>query len=261
MKCLRDKKMLVGRVVALVAALLLTCAVFPRVARADEGSVRIHVLNFYEDEDAILIESDGRFGMVDSGEDDDYPKGNDARYPYRSGTRVRKGHQDEVIAYLERMGVTSDNFEFYIGTHPHSDHIGSADDVIKTFKPQRVYSPDYKDSYLSDPWRLWDNLYIFDQMKAAAKKVEDSIEETLTFMDFPSQHWTRIRTNNTLERLNREIKRRTRAIGAFPDGNSALMLVCARLRHVAGSEWGIKRYMNMEHLLEIDLEQEDTLIG
>ena len=181
MKCLRDKKMPVGRVVALVAALLLTCAVFPRVARADEGSVRIHVLNFYEDEDAILIESDGRFGMVDSGEDDDYPKGNDARYPYRSGTRVRKGHQDEVIAYLERMGVTSDNFEFYIGTHPHSDHIGSADDVIKTFKPQRVYSPDYKDSYLSDPWRLWDNLYIFDQMKAAAKKVGASFITNLSY--------------------------------------------------------------------------------
>ena len=74
----------------------------------------------------------------------------------------------------------------------------------------------------------------------AAQKVEDSIEETLTFMDFPSQHWTRIRTNNMLERVNREIKRRTRAIGAFPDGNSALMLVCARLRHVAGSTWGEK---------------------
>ena len=99
------------------------------------------------------------------------------------------------------------------------------------------------------------------KLKAAAKKVEDSIEETLTFMDFPSQHWTRIRTNNTLERLNREIKRRTKAIGAFPDGNSALMLVCARLRHVAGSEWGAKRYMNMEHLFEIDLEQEDILAG
>ncbi|MBQ9882306.1 MAG: transposase, partial [Synergistes sp.] len=56
---------------------------------------------------------------------------------------------------------------------------------------------------------------------------------------------------NTLERLNREIKRRTRAIGAFPDGNSALMLVCARLRHVAGSSWGNKRYMNMGHLLEL----------
>ena len=94
----------------------------------------------------------------------------------------------------------------------------------------------------------------------AAQKVEDSIEETLTFMDFPSQHWTRIRTNNMLERVNREIKRRTRAIGAFPDGNSALMLVCARLRHVAGSTWGEKRYMNMEHLQEVDT-QSHTLAG
>ena len=92
------------------------------------------------------------------------------------------------------------------------------------------------------------------QLKAAAQKVEASIEETLTFMDFPSQHWTRIRTNNTLKRLNREIKRRTKAIGAFPDGNSALMLVCARLRHVAGTDWGIKRYLNMEHILEMDAE-------
>ena len=99
------------------------------------------------------------------------------------------------------------------------------------------------------------------KLKAAAQKVEDSIEETLTFMDFPSQHWTRIRTNNTLERLNREIKRRTRAIGAFPDGNSALMLVCARLRHVAGSDWGTKRYMNMDHLMEIDSDQDASLVG
>ena len=101
------------------------------------------------------------------------------------------------------------------------------------------------------------------QMKlaAAAKKVEESIDETLTFMNFPSQHWTRIRTNNTLERLNREIKRRTRSIGAFPDGNSALMLVCARLRHVAGTDWGIKRYMNMDHLLEMELEKSDTIAG
>ena len=96
------------------------------------------------------------------------------------------------------------------------------------------------------------------KLSAAAKKVEDSIKETLTFMDFPSQHWTRIRTNNTLERLNREIKRRTRAIGAFPDGNSALMLVCARLRHVAGTDWGTKRYMNMDHLSK---PEDDLLSG
>ncbi len=86
------------------------------------------------------------------------------------------------------------------------------------------------------------------KLSRAAQKVEDGIEETLTYMDFPTQHWTRIRTNNTIERVNREIKRRTRAIGAFPDGQSALMLVCARLRHVAGTQWGTRKYMNMDHL-------------
>ncbi len=54
------------------------------------------------------------------------------------------------------------------------------------------------------------------KLKEAAKKVEDGIEETLTYCDFPSEHWTRIRTNNVIERLNREIRRRTRVVGTFP---------------------------------------------
>lgn len=100
------------------------------------------------------------------------------------------------------------------------------------------------------------------KLSAAAKKLQDGIEETLTYMDFPTQHWSRIRTNNTIERLNREIKGRTKAIGAFPDGQSALMLVCARLRHVAGTQWGAKRYMNMDHLRSMELDTEsDNIAG
>lgn len=94
------------------------------------------------------------------------------------------------------------------------------------------------------------------KLKEAAKKIGDSIEETLTYMDFPFEHWTRIRTNNVIERLNREIRRRTRVVGTFPDGNSALMLVCARLRHVAGSQWGNKKYMSMKHLENSGLESD-----
>ena len=84
------------------------------------------------------------------------------------------------------------------------------------------------------------------KLKEAAKKVEDGIEETLTYCDFPSEHWTRIRTNNVIERLNREIRRRTRVVGTFPDGNSALMLVCARLRHVAGTQVGQQKIYEHE---------------
>ncbi len=86
------------------------------------------------------------------------------------------------------------------------------------------------------------------KLKEAAAKIENGVEETLAYADFPFEHWTRIRTNNVIERLNREIRRRTRVVGTFPDGNSALMLVCARLRHVAGTQWGNKKYMNMKHL-------------
>ena len=96
------------------------------------------------------------------------------------------------------------------------------------------------------------------KLKEAARKVEEGVEETLTYFNFPSEHWTRIRTNDAIERLNREIRRRTRVVGCFPDGNSALMLVCARLRHVAGTQWGNKKYMNMRHLKALD---DASLVG
>ncbi len=86
------------------------------------------------------------------------------------------------------------------------------------------------------------------KLSKAAGIVETGIEETLTYMRYPQSHWRKIRTNNPLERIMREIKRRTRVVGVFPDGNSALMLVCARLRYVAGSKWGLKKYMNMDLL-------------
>jgi putative transposase len=92
------------------------------------------------------------------------------------------------------------------------------------------------------------------KLSQAAKLVEQSVSETLSYFDFPSQHWRSLRTNNPLERLMREIRRRTRVVGAFPDGQSALMLVAARLRHVAGTKWGTSRYLNMERFKERELE-------
>ena len=94
------------------------------------------------------------------------------------------------------------------------------------------------------------------KLTKAAKRIEDEIEETLTYMDFTKQHLTRIKTYNAIERLNREIKRRTKAIGAFPDGQSIFMLVCVRLRHVVATSCGARRYMNMDHLFK---SEEDLL--
>jgi putative transposase len=89
------------------------------------------------------------------------------------------------------------------------------------------------------------------KLAKAAEIVEIGIDETLSYYDLPPEHWRCLRTNNPLERLMREIRRRTRVVGAFPDGNSALMLVAARLRHVASTRWGTKRYLQMDRLAEI----------
>lgn len=88
------------------------------------------------------------------------------------------------------------------------------------------------------------------KLAKAARIVEEGVGETLSYMAFPREHWTRIRTNNPLERIMREIRRRTRVVGAFPDGQSALMLVAARLRHVAGTRWGTRKYLDMTRLAD-----------
>src|SRR5262249_14225625 len=86
------------------------------------------------------------------------------------------------------------------------------------------------------------------RLTKAAEVLRSGVEETLAYMAFPREHWTRLRTNNALERLMREIRRRTRVVGNFPDGQSALMLVAARLRYVAGTRWGARRYLDMDRL-------------
>ncbi|MDY3901429.1 MAG: IS256 family transposase [Atopobiaceae bacterium] len=86
------------------------------------------------------------------------------------------------------------------------------------------------------------------RLGAAAKVVREGCLETPAHADFPMQHWTRIRTNNAIERLNRGIRRRTRVVGTFPDGRSALMLVTARLKYIAEREWGKRRHLDVSLL-------------
>lgn len=98
----------------------------------------------------------------------------------------------------------------------------------------------------------------FELMKLskAAETVRTAVADTLSYYYFPREHWLRIRTNNMLERIIREIRRRTRVVGCFPDGNSALMLSAARLRHIAGTKWSTVRYLNMRRLIELKNAEE-----
>lgn len=93
------------------------------------------------------------------------------------------------------------------------------------------------------------------KLHKAAEQVEQTGEETLRYLNFPREHWRSIKTNNPLERIMREIRRRTRVVGAFPDGEIAVMLAAARLRHMSGTKWGSRRYLDMGRLQELHRER------
>lgn len=154
-------------------------------AAAKATNAKIHFINLNANNDAILLECDGQFGMVDSGEDGSYPDGSSKRYPWRAGIVKGNGQGQKVIDYLRSVGVK--RLEFYIGTHPHSDHIGNAHQIIKAFRPKRVYLRPYKDSYITNQTRLWDNLYVYDNTLKAIKEVNrqaSNAEDGITLIQY-----------------------------------------------------------------------------
>jgi transposase-like protein len=164
-----------------------------------------------------LIMSDKCLGLVES-LGDFYPKASWQRcvvHFYRNVfTVVPKGKVKEVAAMLKAIHAQEDKKEA----------MRKAALVVKKLQTMRL--------------------------GRASDILKEGIEETLRYYQFPREHWRRIRTNNPLERIMKEIRRRTRVVGSFPDGNSALMLVAARLRHIAGTKWGLKQYLKMDRIEE-----------
>ena len=76
----------------------------------------------------------------------------------------------------------------------------------------------------------------------AAELLEKAEADALAYLDFPAEHHRRIRTNNVQERTNREIKRRTRVVQAFPSAESMIRLVGAVMTE-ADEDWSTRRCM------------------
>lgn len=132
---------------------------------SETGIVKVHMVTSTQSTNAFILECDGHFAVVDSGEDKDYPQNP------RWGVTIGQGIEEKVIAYMHRLGVTEDNFDYYIGTHAHSDHIGSADEIIREFRPKTVITPKYQDEFLFSEAGCFDNLYVYERMLDAAKEV------------------------------------------------------------------------------------------
>lgn len=170
------------------------CGIVGPITVEASGETKIHFISLNSTTDAILLESNGHYGMVDSGEDWDYPDSEE--YPLREGVTKGIGYEQQVIHYLKQLGV--EKLDFYIATHSHSDHIGSGDEILNYFPTERLYINEYKDEYMydahgddpNDPYyiedakenRLWDNQYVYDCLIKAAKENGTQI---ITDLDFP----------------------------------------------------------------------------
>ena len=146
---------------------------------AGDGN-RIHFINLKSKSgsDAVLLESRGHFALIDMGEDYDFPDGSNPRYPDRWGITRDNGQvlEDRLFRHLKQVGV--EKLDFILGTHVHSDHIGSADEVLKRYPVDKFYLKRYSDERITTQWRLWDNLYNYDNaVKTALERGVNLIQD------------------------------------------------------------------------------------
>jgi transposase-like protein len=93
----------------------------------------------------------------------------------------------------------------------------------------------------------------------AATVLANGEEEVLTYMTFPTEHWTRIYSTNPLERLNREVKRRTDVVSIFPDADSVLRLVGSILIEVHDEWQAGRRYFSLDSMRKLTEPDDNPL--
>ncbi|MCY7063133.1 MBL fold metallo-hydrolase [Streptococcus oralis] len=146
---------------------------------------RIHFINTKANSgsDAILLESNGHYALIDMGEDYDFPDGSDPRYPSRWGISMRNNQvlEDRLIRHLDQIGVKK--LDFILGTHVHSDHIGGADEILNRYQVDKFYLKKYSDDRITSHWGLWDNLFNYDNALRAAQKRGVTLIQNITDED------------------------------------------------------------------------------
>ena len=139
--------------------------------------------------------------------------------------------------------------ESFIGSSWQMCHVHLIRQALKKVpkKKQKEVSEKIKEA-LVDRQKLQDLIRELDNMgyKSAADTLEHFQYDIMNYMQFPQSHWRRIRTTNMMERTNKEIKRRSRVVGAFPNQESVLRLTVSILIDI-NEEWITgNRYIVME---------------
>lgn len=208
----------------------------------------IHFLNT-DSSDAILIESDGHFALVDCGEDSDNPRGFEEL--------VYKGYEDEILDYLKRNATATDgkvHLDFVLGTHSHSDHIGGFDTIIEDDDViiDRAYLKVYDESKINDhEVEKWDNKEVYEQMVNALNQKNIPIISDITEKTFMLGNFTITLFNTEYDNSGIIVGENDNSIGTLIEKNGARVFLAADIDNINGDEDRIGKELGKIDLLKV----------
>ncbi|HIT52672.1 MAG TPA: MBL fold metallo-hydrolase [Candidatus Fimivicinus intestinavium] len=214
----------------------------------ESGADRIHFLNTGAS-DAILIESDGHFALVDAGEDSDYPAD-------RPNLRYT-GYEQVVLQYLKDHAADENGkvtLDFVLATHAHSDHMGGFDTVIADpdITVKRAYLKRYHpDNILSKEKRRWDNQEVYDQMVQALEARGVKIISDIPTEPFLLGNFTVRFLNTELDTVNQGIDENDNSVLTLLEKDGTRALLTGDLNNLSGDETRLAPEIGKIDLLKI----------
>ena len=213
----------------------------------DDSGNRIHFLNT-GGSDAILFESNGKFALVDSGEDTDNPRGFE--------DLIYTGYETRVVEYIESVAGDENKdvyLEFVVGTHAHSDHIGGFDTLIldEDFTVGKAYLKEYDASVIKDKEiDEWDNQEVYDQMVSACKErgveiVSDIPKEPFAFGDMTITFF------NTEPLGIDNIGENENSLGLLVEVDGKKIFLAGDINNIEGTESSIKDEIGKVDILKL----------
>lgn len=212
------------------------------------GGDRIHFLKT-GNSDAIVLESDGHFAMVDAGEDTDNPRS----FP---GLEL-PGYEQEVLGYLKQNCADENgkvHLDFVLGTHAHSDHIGGFDTILldPDVTVGRAYLKAYDSSRINDHEVTdWDNQEVYDQMVAALRARNIPQIQNPDPVTFAFGHFTVTLINAVDPAADGKVGENDNSFGVLLEKNGTKIFLAGDMDNLSGDEARLAPEIGKVDLLKV----------
>lgn len=208
---------------------------------------RIHFLSTGSS-DAILLESNGHYALIDAGEDSDNPRGFD--------NLNYQGYEDEILDYLKKNacdGTGAVKLDFVLGTHSHSDHLGGFDTIISdnSVEINRAYLKKYDETQIvSHEVDNWDNKEVYEQMINALNSKNIPVISDMDDKPFSLGNFT-VTFFNTKDNYSEKVGENDRSLGVLIEKNGAKVFLAGDINNENGDEDRLAGSIGKVDLLKI----------